>query len=333
MAVINDHKIEEANFKQTPNVAGGANNPQRMKPDMIVIHYTASRTHKGALAAMMGGRQVSAHLLIDTDGTIYQLSDLNTITWHAGVSEYGGRKNLNNCSIGIEVVNVGFLKKVGEGKFVDAYQQAVDPSQVYQGKHRNKCTTPQYWYKYPQVQVEKIFEVCEAICQTYDIQYIVGHEEIAPCRKQDPGPAFPLDELRRKLLSAIAPNTKGTVKNQGAGIYIEADENSQRIEDLDEGEEIRLQARKGDWLKVKEKMQGWVATKFIEDDGTDDEWDAIVSQDNLNFRATPGGAKLAKTLNKGHQLRILGVSDEWTNVEIDIEGWVHKNDIELESEG
>jgi N-acetylmuramoyl-L-alanine amidase len=333
MEEIKDNKLVGAEFKQSPNVSGGPNNPQRMNPDMIVIHYTASKTGSSAMRAMMGGRKVSAHLCIEPDGTSYQLSDFNTICWHAGQSSYAGRSGLNGCSIGIEVVNVGYLKKIGDNKFVDAYKQPVDPENVYHGKHRNSCTKSVYWHKYPEKQVEKIFEICQALCKEYDIQFIVGHEEIAPCRKQDPGPAFPLDEFRRKLLGGIEPGTKATVKIDDAGIYTEPDENSTRIEDLDEDEELLLFNKKGDWYKVREKMQGWVAAKYIDDDNTDDEWDGVISVPKLNFRSAPGGPKLAKSLVQGTKIKLLSETGDWANIEIDVEGWVHQNDINLPSEG
>jgi len=333
MEEIKDHKLVGAKFQQTPSVNGGKDNPKRIVPDMIVLHYTASRTAKSALAAMMGGRPASAHLCVDADNTVYQLSDLNTICWHAGESKYGNRKGLNSCSIGIEIVNVGWLKKVGENQYVDAYKQPVAPEMVYEGKHRNKCTTPTYWYKYPEAQVEKIFDICEAICKQYPIKYIVGHEEIAPCRKQDPGPAFPLDEIRRKLLGGLEPGTKATVKVDGAGIYEEPDAQSARIEDLDEDEAVVLLAKQGEWYKVREKMVGWVADKYIDDDESDDDGDGVVTIDKLNFRASPGGPKLAKSLNTGTKVKTLALSGEWANVEIDVEGWVHKNDLNLPVEG
>ena len=333
MEKIKDHKLLGAKFQQTPSVSGGASHPKRITPDIIVLHYTASPTAKSALAAMMGGRPASAHLCVDTDGTTYQLSDLNTICWHAGKSKYAGRVGLNSSSIGIEIVNVGWLKKVGENKYVDAYKHPVDPEHVYKGKHRNKCTTPIYWHTYPEEQVQKVFEICEAICKIYPIKYIVGHEEISPCRKQDPGPAFPLDEFRRKLLGGIEPGTKATIKIDGTGIYTHPDVNSSRIEDLDEDEVVVLLNKIGDWYKVNEKMQGWVADKYIDDDDSDNEWDGHVAVEKLNFRASPGGPKLAKSLTKNTKVKTLALAGEWANIEIEIEGWVHKNDLILPAEG
>ncbi len=333
MEQIKDHKLLSAEFKQTPNVSGGAKNPKRINPDTIVIHYTASNSLKGAMHAMMGGRKASAHLCVDKDGTTYQLSDLNTKCWHAGRSEYAGRKGLNNYSIGIEIVNVGYLKKVGTNKFIDAYKQKVEPKDVYHGKHRNKCTRSVYWHKYTEEQVEKVAAICEAICEEYDIKFILGHEEISPCRKQDPGPAFPLDELRNKLLGSITPGSKATVKNDDAGIYKLPDPNSGLIEKLEEDEEVTLLLKKGKWYKVRELIQGWVSGKYLEDNDSDDEWDAHVSVSKLNFRATPGGAKLAKALTKDTRVKTLAEKGEWTNVEVEIEGWVQEDDLDGIAEG
>ena len=86
----------------------------------------------------------------------------------------------------------------------------IRPAEVVRGAHRNQnlpVAHPQvrqpvcYWHRYAEVQFEVVETICAALIAAYGIHYILGHEEIAPDRKVDPGPAFPLDEMRARLLA------------------------------------------------------------------------------------------------------------------------------------
>ena len=81
-------------------------------PDTIIIHYTAGRDAESSAKYLCKDNvKASAHLVIGRDGKIIQLVPFDTITWHAGTSEYGSKKGLNKYSIGIELDNAGILKK------------------------------------------------------------------------------------------------------------------------------------------------------------------------------------------------------------------------------
>lgn len=127
-------------------------------PRIVVIHYTGDNGFKGAiswLTASVSG--VSAHLVIAKNGEVVQLVPFNVAAWHAGASEYNGEQGVNSFSIGIENVGVGD--------------------------------------EWPDAQVEVIRDVLSALSHAYDIEDIVGHEDVAPGRKVDPGPNFPWDKV------------------------------------------------------------------------------------------------------------------------------------------
>ncbi|WP_010598185.1 N-acetylmuramoyl-L-alanine amidase [Rickettsiella massiliensis] len=116
----------------------------------------------------------SAHYLIpetDIDGQrkIFQLVKENERAWHAGVSSWGKRKNINDTSIGIEIVNLGYKEE--EGK--------------------------RTWYPFSDYQIQTVMKLAKDIVRRYDIQpvNIIGHSDIAPGRKVDPGPLFPWKKL------------------------------------------------------------------------------------------------------------------------------------------
>ena len=110
--------------------------------------------------------KVSSHLFIERKGAVTQFVPFNKVAWHAGVSEFKGRKNCNEFSIGIEL----------------------------EGTDDLEYTSNQY---------EILIEVTQAIMKAYpqiNLGNIVGHKDIAPTRKTDPGDSFDWD-LYRSFLS------------------------------------------------------------------------------------------------------------------------------------
>lgn len=169
-------------------------------PDAIVIHYTAGLSAESSVAWLCNPTaKASAHVVIARDGAITQLVPFDTIAWHAGRSSYGGRSAYNQFSIGIEMDNPGRLSRTESGQFL-GLGRTFPGDEVIQAVHRNE-TTPSYWLIYPEAQLEAAFNLCVSLREKYPaIRELLGHEEIAPGRKSDPGPAFPLDQFRRRLI-------------------------------------------------------------------------------------------------------------------------------------
>ncbi len=144
--------------------------------DMLVLHYTGMKSAEAALARMCDeSAKVSAHYMVGTGGRISQLVDENERAWHAGVSYWRGKTNINQRSIGIEIVNTG---------------------------HEFGYTP------FPQTQMEAVADLCRDILKRHNIPAcnIVGHSDIAPTRKQDPGELFDWQFLAEKGIG-IFPNT------------------------------------------------------------------------------------------------------------------------------
>ena len=110
------------------------------------------------------GLQVSSHFFIPRSGALWQFVGCNDRAWHAGESNYRGRSNCNDDSIGIELEGL-------EGGTFEA------------------------------LQYETLAGLCAALLQAYPIAHIAGHEHIAAGRKQDPGPGFDWPLLQRSLAS------------------------------------------------------------------------------------------------------------------------------------
>ncbi len=135
--------------------------------DTILLHYTATDTAERALRHLANPRaklRVSAHYVVAADGTIYRMVDESKRAWHAGNSFWRGVTDLNSASIGIEIVNAG----------VDG-----------------KGARPPY----PDAQVASVIALCKDIQTRHTIKWVLGHSDVAPERKQDPGEHFPWKRL------------------------------------------------------------------------------------------------------------------------------------------
>ena len=167
--------------------------------DTIIVHYTASSNADSAIKTLTDtDRKVSAHLVVGRDGSITQLLPFDIIAWHAGVSKWGEREGFNKYSIGIEIDNAGKLEEQDD-QYVSWFGKAYPREEVILAVHRNQ-TEMSFWHSYPDDQLNIVEMLCKLLINTYGIQHILGHEEIAPDRKIDPGPGFPLDDFRARLL-------------------------------------------------------------------------------------------------------------------------------------
>ncbi|MBC7850632.1 MAG: N-acetylmuramoyl-L-alanine amidase, partial [Chitinophagaceae bacterium] len=109
--ILHGNDGKPVNFVATPNKGGLF---AGTFPSYLVMHYTAATTANSAINWFANkNAKASAHLLIARDGTVTQFAPFNTITWHAGDSQWTGLIGLNRYSIGIELVNAGRLQKTG----------------------------------------------------------------------------------------------------------------------------------------------------------------------------------------------------------------------------
>lgn len=167
----------------------------------LVIHYTAGATALSSWEHWKSGNAggAEAHLLIDRDGTVYQVRPFNQKADHAGKSAWhdpGDGKRyewLNACSIGIELANAGADDPAKPDAFDWAKRQPGFSS--IKAAHKNGGPVRE-WEAYTPEQLAACEAVSRALVTRYDLDDVIGHEDIAPDRKPDPGPAFPMARLR-----------------------------------------------------------------------------------------------------------------------------------------
>ena len=244
-------------------------------PDIIVLHYTGSNNINGDINTLFySKKQVSVQFVIDLDGTIHQLMPVNKIAWHAGESRLGNRTDLNKYSIGIEIVNAGFLTEKSDGSFTTWYGDPVNKEDAVLLKHKNE-SKEKYWHTYTKNQIDSVKVLCDTLCDVFGIKYIVGHDDISPGRKQDPGPAFPVEKIKSQLLdnrkeatsSATASQQKdfGVVKVNKLNIRQGGNMQAAKVAmPITKDQNVEIIEEKDGWYKVETKIQGWVNGDHIE---------------------------------------------------------------------
>lgn len=268
---IKDHILSGDNVNkmvESPNQSGEF---EEGNLDTIIIHYTAGPAEASINTLTNPKVRASAHVVIDRDGSITQLIPFNKIAWHAGKSSYDGRVGFNKYSIGIEIVNAGPLTKSGN-VYRSWYGEAFNPSDVIEAIHRNQ-TTAKYWHIYTTEQITTVTNLCSELIEQYDIKHILGHEEIAPKRKTDPGPAFPLDKIRTQLLGETSRVDEGTEELPETGRVTASSLNIRALPNINadlvakpllKNSKVSILAQSTGWYKVKIEVEGWVSAKYIE---------------------------------------------------------------------
>lgn len=177
-------------FAPSPNF-----NHRDRPPDILLLHYTGMRTGQEALDRLRDPKaRVSSHYLVEEDGRVFALVPEERRAWHAGVSFWAGERDINAASIGIEIVNPGH--EFGYRPFPDAQIEALIG---LIGDIRTRWTIPD--------------------------GRILGHSDVAPARKTDPGELFPWDRLAAAGhgLWSDAPAAPGPVLgpgDEGPGVLV-----------------------------------------------------------------------------------------------------------------
>ena len=150
----------------------------------IILHYTVGDNARSTQLLTTG--DVSAHYLIlsSNDNKIYNLVPESERAWHAGNGSFAGRKVLNDTSIGIEIVNSGIQP---------AYKNALKNTALAYHPY-------EHFVEFDELQIQKVAQLVQDIAKRYDIspKNIIGHADMAPSRKIDPGAKFPWERLYKQ---------------------------------------------------------------------------------------------------------------------------------------
>lgn len=182
--------LSSGKFFPTKNHGG------KITPRYLVLHFTANSTVSGTVKWFQKqGSEASAHIIIGRDGEVVQMVPFHLRAWHCGTSKWRGLGDLNSHSIGIEMVNWGKLK-YRKGKLISWAQEIVPDDDAVEAMG-------EWWQRYTPEQIEVCANLSREIVRAYELEDVLGHNEIAlPAgRKVDPGPAFPLQQVREFCFS------------------------------------------------------------------------------------------------------------------------------------
>jgi N-acetylmuramoyl-L-alanine amidase len=174
--------------------------PAGQRIDMLVLHYTDTQTLDETLGYLLDpARAVSAHYVVDEDGTVLQLVPEAMRAWHAGVSCWRSNRDINARSIGIEIQNPG-----------------------------HRCG----YRAFPEAQIDATIELCRGILARHPVEQrnVVGHSDVAPQRKADPGELFPWERLAQAGIGYYPGHVarrRRTIRDFGPGARDEAVEIAQ----------------------------------------------------------------------------------------------------------
>ncbi len=192
IAVAPDYLVAE--FVASPNFGARLGSPA---PDMILLHYTGMPSAEGALALLTSPEsQVSSHYMVFENGRVVQMVRETDRAWHAGKSTWKGETDINSRSVGIEIANAGH-----PGGLPD----------------------------YPAIQIRAVIALCRDIARRWSIapERILGHSDVAPVRKVDPGEKFPWDVLAEAGVGHYVPPAP-----LGSGRFFQTGETGQPVEAL-----------------------------------------------------------------------------------------------------
>lgn len=153
--------------------------PEGVAIDMLILHYTGMVSGEAALERLCDSEaKVSSHYLVEEDGAVFRLVPEDRRAWHAGVSYWAGETDINGRSIGVEIVNPGH----------------------------------EFGYRpFPGAQMAAVTDLCLDILSRHPIppQRVLGHSDVAPDRKQDPGELFDWRGLADAGIGVWPKNNEG----------------------------------------------------------------------------------------------------------------------------
>lgn len=261
--ITKEHLLSDSKIKISPNKSG------KIEPIFIVMHYTAGWTAESAINTLTNPKsKASAHVVVDYDGEITQLVPFNEKAWHAGPSSYEGYNGLNSYSIGIEIVNPGYLKKTTAGNFIDAYGNKHVLGQngftdVIESPHKRVGSGLFYWPAYKARQLDAVEKLTRLLIDEYDIRDIVSHEEIDNRGwKTDPGPAFPMNRFKSLLKERGNETlTYEVVSDTPLNVRLGPGTNFKIAFEYVKGSLVNVEEFKGDWARVSSSH--WVHRAYL----------------------------------------------------------------------
>jgi N-acetylmuramoyl-L-alanine amidase len=297
--------------------------------------------------------RVSTHLVIGRDGRVVQMVPFNRAAHHAGPGSWEGTERINWHSIGIELDNAGKLVEKSDGTVMS--RTSIIPSSQWECIRQWKLNREKPWQTFPDVQIKVAFRVVKALAKHFQpLEELLEHERISLKNRDDPGPLFPMETLRKEVLGREQPvfklhrtHKEETILYENS-CYQPPDLNYPKFANpLPECQVTVLDNSCDYWVKIEVKKckkqalvgrRGWVRkadVKLLEG-----KHQMIRSQDmykDLGTKRAAPSLPLGKPLLVDTKVRVVRKDDSgWTLVAIPehkigfrfLDGWVRSEDLE-----
>jgi N-acetylmuramoyl-L-alanine amidase len=253
-------------------VGGRLPSPTRI----AVIHFTYGGTALSSANWFQSSSNPgsSAHVVVDRDGSTVQCVPFDKVAWHAGRSRWKNLVGLNNHSIGIELANWGYLQPISGGWECYTGIRISNPMlAVHKNGNPNGGSAQIGWEPYPEVQFKAATGIVRALVEAYGIDEIIGHDDISPDRKWDPGPAFDMVRFRSRVFGERSQT--GDIRMQVAiqeGLNLRRGPGTEHdvVTLLAQGTEVEPIERRGKWLCVTvigpagtPTLTGWLHSSYL----------------------------------------------------------------------
>lgn len=253
------------------------NGPFATRPQLLVMHFTYGASAESSANWFKNKEnrfRSSAHIVIDRDGSIIQCVPLDVGANHAGRSSWRGQNSMNNKSYGMELANWGYLIKSGSG-----YKSHTGKSvpNFLLADHKNGNPHFEYrpfaWETYPEEQIRSAIKVAACLVKELGVNEIVGHDDISPLRKYDPGPAFDMDSFRQMVFGGRdvdGANTLTVRSQNGLRLRTGPGTEFDTIQVLALGTLLEPIEKKDKWILAsvldeagQTNVTGWVHSSFV----------------------------------------------------------------------
>jgi N-acetylmuramoyl-L-alanine amidase len=255
-------------FRRSPNQSAG------LTPEYALMHFTAGASAESSIAWLLDpAARASAHVVVARDGSLTQLVAFDRRAWHAGRSRWEDREDLNRWSFGIELDNAGPLQRRADGWYT-GWGARIDASQVVEAAHKHGGPVGG-WHAYSPEQLWAAADLVNLLVRHYRLRDVIGHDDVAPGRKRDPGPAFPMESFRARVLGrgdgdtplVLAQTTTALNIRLGPGTAFE----KLAVSPLPAGTKLELLETSGAWYRVsvldwadgEMDVEGWVHGRYV----------------------------------------------------------------------
>ena len=249
-------------FDLSTQVSAGV---QMERADMVIVKSTTNQYLNESGHINGNITNSPTHVLIDRDGLVTQFIPFNEQIAVAISGSWEGMKNLASRSIILTFVNHGRLQKQGD-EFISQDGTVIDRTDVFTGIHQNEESLS-YWQKFTDSQVSIAEKIIRCLTSAYQVKYILGYEEVCPGLQTDPGPAFPLEIMRRKVMKdqeqefGTVLNFKNTMHQLDLNTVLREDVMALKAER--NAKIVNIRRKNGGWYKVNIDLGGFIKEKWI----------------------------------------------------------------------